>query len=161
MTAHRQVRVAGDAETASGHAELDPRSRTATGRTERTAEPARRADRGRLRLARDHRVDSATRGAAAAAPALDQVVEFLERRGLSASELRVLLAVRNNEVTVSELARTLGRPPVEIRRTGARLYALGLLRWRHDARSMETVLGATRAGLTAVRPLTAAAGPRM
>jgi hypothetical protein len=161
MTAHRQVRVAGDGETASGHAELDRRRRTAAARMERTAEPARRADRGRPRLARDHRVDSPTRGAAAAAPALDQVLELLERRGLSASELRVLLAVRHNEVTVSDLSRTLGRPPVEIRRIGARLYALGFLRWRHDGRTMETVLGATRAGLTAVRPLTAAAGPRM
>jgi predicted transcriptional regulator len=161
MTAHRQVRVAGDGETASGHAELDRRSRAATARMERTAEPVRRADRGRLRLAPDRRVDSPTRGAAADAPALDQVLELLERRGLSASELRVLLAVRNNEVTVSELSRTLGRPPVEIRRTGARLYALGLLRWRHDTRTTETVLGATGAGLTAVRPLTAAAGPQM
>jgi hypothetical protein len=94
MTAHRQVRVAGDGETASGRAELDRRSRPETARMERRV-PARRADRGRLRLARDHRVDSPTGGAPAVPPAVDQVLELLERRGLSASELRVLLAVRN------------------------------------------------------------------
>lgn len=74
-------------------------------------------------------------------------------------ELRVLLAVLDREVTVSELAETLGRRQAEIRQTGERLYARGLLRWREDARHRETVLGATGAGVARARPLlTAVAG---
>jgi hypothetical protein len=162
VTTHPQVRISDDGATASGHAELDRRSRTVTAPLARTAEPARRADRGRLRLARDHRVDSPTRGAAAAAPALDQVLASLERGGLSASELRILFAVLDREVTVSELAPMLGRPPAEIRLTGERLYARGLVRWRDDARSGETVLGSKGRGVATVWPLlTRVAGSRM
>jgi hypothetical protein len=136
VTTHRQVRIADDW----------------------TAEPARRADRGRLRLARDPHGGPKPGATRAAVTPLDQVLESLERVGLSASEVRILLAVLDREVTVSELAPMLGRPPAEIRLTGERLYARGLLRWRDDARSGETVLGTTGAGVATVRPLLTAVG---
>jgi hypothetical protein len=124
----------------------------------RTAEPARRSDRGRLRRARNPHAGPQPGAARAGATPLDQVLESLERWRLSASELRILLAVLDGDVTVSELASTLGRPRAEIRLTGERLYARGLLRWRDDARSGETVLGTTGAGVATVRPLLTAVG---
>jgi len=118
-----------------------------------------------------HRVGSATRSMAprqlrvahplptsSAEPALDLVLELLERRELSAAELRILLAVFDREATVSELAESLRRDAGEIRRIGARLYARGFLRRRHESSRMETVVGITRAGLATVRPLLSAAG---
>jgi DNA-binding MarR family transcriptional regulator len=91
-------------------------------------------------------------------PAVDRALGLLERRRLSATELRILLAVVDREVSVSELADAFGRRPLEIRRAAARLYARGLLRWRHDAMRREAVFAITPAGLATVRPLLTAAG---
>jgi hypothetical protein len=80
---------------------------------------------------------------------------LLERRGLSPSELRILLAVRNRDVTVRELARRFDRRPVEVRRTGARLFARGLLGWRQGSWRDDVVLGITRDGAATLGPLLA------
>jgi len=126
---------------------------------DRTAEPGMPSSRRRrLRVAHNRHADPPTPGRTAA-PALDRVLELLERSRLSATELRILVALLGSEMPVYELAETLGRPSVEIRREGGRLYVRGLLRWRHDAVSSETVFGITRTGLATLRPLlTAAAG---
>jgi hypothetical protein len=123
-----------------------------------TAEsPAAAAGRRRLRVTHDRDADAHARAAPTAKLALDGLLELLERRRLSATELRILLAVLDREVPVSELAETFGRRSLDIRSAAARLYARGLLRWRHDARSSEAVFGITRAGLATVRPLLTAA----
>lgn len=120
-----------------------------------TLQPAVASPRRRgLRVVQDPRADAQVR---TPERTLDGLLELLERRRLSATELRILLAVFGREVPVSELAESFGRPAVEIRRTGARLYARGLLRWRHDAASEEAVFGVTPAGLTTLRPLLTAA----
>jgi len=120
--------------------------------------PTAAAGRRRLRVAHDRDADAQTRAAPTAVLALDALLELLERRRLSATELRILLAVLDREVPVSELAETFGWRSLDIRRAAARLYARGLLRWRHDAGSKEAVFGITRAGLATVRPLVTAAG---
>jgi transcription initiation factor IIE alpha subunit len=89
--------------------------------------------------------------------ALDLILEGVERRRLAPAELRILLALLEREATDAELAQTFGQDSEEIRRLAERLYARGLLRWRHDARSNATVLGITRAGLASLGPLLSAA----
>lgn len=120
--------------------------------------PAAAAGRRRLRVAHDRHADAQTRAAPTPKLALDGLLELLERRRLSATELRILLAVLDREVAASELAETFGRRSLDIRRAAARLYARGLLRWRHDTGRREAVFGITRAGLATVRPLLTAAG---
>ena len=95
-------------------------------------------------------------------PELDvgALLELLERGPLSAAELRILLAVLERERAVSELAEAFGRRPVEIRRSGARLYARGLLHWRHTGPGKEAVFGITPSGLATLRPLLTAARAR-
>ena len=95
-------------------------------------------------------------------PELDvgALLELLECGPLSAAELRILLAVLERERAVSELAEAFGRRPVEIRRTGARLYGRGLLRWRHTGPGKEAMFGITPSALATLRPLLAAAGAR-
>ena len=90
--------------------------------------------------------------------AVDRALELLERSHLSASELRILLAASDDEVPVSALARTLGDRPRQLRRTAARLYARGLIRWRHDVDTKEAVFGITPAGRAMLRPLPQGAG---
>lgn len=119
---------------------------------EGTSAPSRSADR-RLRFARDRRGDSQARATRARARAVDGALELLERSRLSPSELRILLAVRDGEVSVSALAEAFDRRPLQLRRTAARLYARGLLRWRHDAATKEAVFGISPAGRAMVRPL--------
>ena len=85
--------------------------------------------------------------------ALDTLLELLERGRLSATELRILLAVLGRQMPVHELAESFGRPLLEIRQAGARLYARGLLSWRHDGANKEAVFAITPAGLTTLRPL--------
>lgn len=114
------------------------------------AEPvAGSADRRRLRVAPDRRAGEPTptrRGA------LDQMLQLLERRRLSPTELRILLAVHDREITASELAETFGQRSLEIRRAAARLYARGLLQWRHDRGHEDATFAITQAGVMTVRP---------
>jgi DNA-binding MarR family transcriptional regulator len=84
------------------------------------------------------------------------VLELVERRQLGASELRVLLALLDDEHAVSELARALAVEPRDVRQLGERLYARGLVRWS-ERPGQEPILGITRAGLNTARPLITAA----
>jgi hypothetical protein len=84
--------------------------------------------------------------------ALDRVLDLLWRYRLSPDELRILLAVHEHEVPVSELAERFGRRAVEIRRSAAPLYARGLLRWRDTGEPDAALFGLTPAGTLTVRP---------
>ena len=90
----------------------------------------------------------------------DHALDVLEQHRLSPAELRILLAVRQGDVELNELARSFERNSIEVRRAAARLYARGLLRWRYSpepgmTRNKEEVLGITEAGLSIIRPLAA------
>jgi DNA-binding MarR family transcriptional regulator len=88
---------------------------------------------------------------------LDRGLELLEQHQLSATELRLLLALLDGETPVPTLAQALRLTETQVRRAGARLYVRNLIRWR-DGDDRATVLDVTPAGLATVRPLVAAAG---
>ncbi len=110
----------------------------------------------RLGTARDRRGDQSPERLPVAV--LDLLLELLEGRRLSPTELRILVAALESEVAVSSLEKTLGRAPAEIRRTAARLYARGLIGWRDCRDSNDAVFAITRAGVATLRPLLTAAG---
>ena len=89
---------------------------------------------------------------------LDRVLELFERRKLSATELRVLLALLDRGACLSDLAEALDQRPDEITRAGRSLSMRGLMRWHHVGRRKETRLEITSSGLTTVRALLTAAG---
>ena len=92
-------------------------------------------------------------------PAVAQTtLELVERRGLSATELRVLLALLDRGARLSDLAEALDQRPNEIRRAGRSLSMRGLTRWHHAGRRRETRLEITSSGLTTVRALLTAVG---
>jgi DNA-binding MarR family transcriptional regulator len=95
----------------------------------------------------------------AARATLDRVLELVERRRLSATELRVLLALLDRGACLSDLAEALDGRPDEITRAGRSLSMRGLIRWHHVGRRKQTRLEITSSGLTTVRPLLTAAGP--
>jgi DNA-binding MarR family transcriptional regulator len=95
--------------------------------------------------------------AADAQATLDRVLELFERRRLSATEMRVLLALADRGAGVSELAHALDQSPAEVTRVGRRLSARGLIRWNHVGRRKETRFEITSSGLTTLRALMAAA----
>jgi DNA-binding MarR family transcriptional regulator len=76
-----------------------------------------------------------------------------QRRGLAATELRMLLALLDRDASLSELAEVLGERPIEIRRAGRTLSARGLVRWCHVGRRKETRVELTAAGLATIRPM--------
>jgi DNA-binding MarR family transcriptional regulator len=90
---------------------------------------------------------------AAVRTALDRVLELVERRHLSATELRVLFALIDGEASLFELAEALVRRPIEIRRAGRSLAGRGLVRWRHVGVRKATRLTITPAGLATVEAL--------
>ena len=110
---------------------------------------------GRQRIPSDHpgggSVPASARGA------LDRVLELVERRQLSATELRVLLRLLDQEATLPKLADALAQRPVEIRRAGRRLAMRGLVQWRHVGRRAQTRLALTAAGMATMRALLTAA----
>jgi DNA-binding MarR family transcriptional regulator len=95
---------------------------------------------------------------AVARATLDRILELFERRGLSATELRVLLALLDRGAHLSDLAEALDQRPNEITRAGRSLSMRGLTRWQHAGRRKETRLEITGSGLTTVRALLTAAG---
>lgn len=95
---------------------------------------------------------------AVAQTTLDRVLELVERRGLSATELRVLLALLERGARLSDLAETLDQRPNEIRRAGRSLSMRGLTRLHYAGRRKETRLEITSSGLTTVRALLTAVG---
>jgi DNA-binding MarR family transcriptional regulator len=94
----------------------------------------------------------------AAGATLDRVLELVERSKLSATELRVLLALLNRGACLADLAEALDQRPDEITRAGRSLSRRGLIRWHHVGRRKQTRLEITSSGLTTVRPLLTAAG---
>ena len=94
----------------------------------------------------------------AARATLDRVLELVERRKLSTTELRVLLALLDRGACLSDLAEALDERPDEITRAGRRLSMRGLIRWHHVGRRKQTRLEITSSGLTTVRALLTAAG---
>jgi hypothetical protein len=86
------------------------------------------------------------------------VLELVERRQLSAAELRVLLRLVDREAGIPELAEALDQRPVDVRRCGRRLSGRGLVSWLHAGPLKQTRLAITPAGLTTVRALLTAAG---
>jgi DNA-binding MarR family transcriptional regulator len=95
----------------------------------------------------------------AAGATLDRVLELVERSKLSATELRLLLALFDRGACLSDLAGALDQRPAEITRAGRSLSMRGLIRWHHVGRRKQTRLEITSSGLTTVRPLLTAAGP--
>jgi len=95
----------------------------------------------------------------AAGATLDRVLELVERRKVSATELRVLLALLEEGACLPDLAEALDQRPDEITRAARSLSMRGLIRWHHVGSRKQTRLEITSSGLTAVRPLLTAAGP--
>ena len=89
---------------------------------------------------------------------LDRILELFERRKLSATELRVLLALIDRGAGVSDLADALDQSPDEITRAARNLYMRGLIRWQHVDSRRERRFDITSAGLTTVSALVTAAG---
>ena len=94
----------------------------------------------------------------AAQATLDRVLELVERRKLSATELRVLLALRDRGACLSDLAKALDERPDGITRAGRELSMRGLIRWHHVGRHKQPRLEITSSGLTTVSALLTAAG---
>jgi DNA-binding MarR family transcriptional regulator len=119
-----------------------------------THPPRNRFDSAPPRARRGSKGDGRTPNAHIARATLD----LLERRRLSAGELKILLALANQEMTIFELAVSLDQHTAVTRRTGARLYARGLVHWRDvraraGSRGTEPLLRITEAGRLLLRPL--------
>jgi DNA-binding MarR family transcriptional regulator len=84
------------------------------------------------------------------------VLAMLEQRGLSPTEVRVLLHLLDREASLVEVANALGHPPSVITRAAGGLDSRGLVRWFHAAHTKETRLAITADGLAAMRALLAA-----
>ena len=94
----------------------------------------------------------------AARATLDRVLELVVRRKLSATELRVLLALLDRGACLPDLAEALDQRPDEVTRAGRSLSMRGLIRWHHVGKRKQTRLEITSSGLTTVRALLTAAG---
>ena len=88
---------------------------------------------------------------------IDRVLAMLEQRGLSPTEVRVLLHLLDRDASLVDVADALGHPPSVITRAGGGLDSRGLVRWFHAAHTKETRLAITADGLATVRSLLAAA----
>jgi DNA-binding MarR family transcriptional regulator len=84
---------------------------------------------------------------------IDRVLAVLEQRGLSPTEVRVLLNLLDREASLIELADALGHSPSVITRAGGRLDSRGLVRWFHAAHNKESRLAITADGLATMRAL--------
>jgi DNA-binding MarR family transcriptional regulator len=91
---------------------------------------------------------------------LDVVLELLERRELSPTELRILLAVGHREAHLGELSSHLEKPKTTVRRDAWRLYLNGMLRQHHDSETNEPVFAITTRGVAALKPLITATNVR-
>ena len=85
------------------------------------------------------------------------MLAVLEQRGLSPTEVRVLLHLLDREASLVQVANALGHPPGVITRAGGGLDSRGLVRWFHAAHTKESRLAITADGLAAMRALLAAA----
>src|SRR4051794_25138635 len=83
-------------------------------------------------------------------------LNLLESQRLSPMELRILLAVQDREVSLSELAERFGSGSRRVRQSAGSLYARGLLHWRYVDSGEESLLSPTFAGRRVVHPLSTA-----
>ena len=91
--------------------------------------------------------------------ALNRVLALFERGQLSATEMRVLLALgEHRDASIDELAEELGSRPTEITRAGRRLAMRGLLRTHYAGRPEQTLMEITPTGLSTMQALLTAAG---
>jgi len=90
---------------------------------------------------------------------MDRVLAVLERRGLSPTEVRVLVNLLDREGSLVDVADSLGHPPSVITRAAGELDSRGLVRWFHAAHTKESRLAITADGLATMRALLAAADP--
>jgi DNA-binding MarR family transcriptional regulator len=85
--------------------------------------------------------------------AIDRVLAVLEQRGLSPTEVRVLLHLLEREASLVEVANSLDHPPSVITRAAGGLDSRGLVRWFHAAHTKQTRLAITADGLATMRAL--------
>ncbi|MDQ4049220.1 MAG: MarR family transcriptional regulator [Actinomycetota bacterium] len=91
---------------------------------------------------------------ASSAKVLNGLLGTLQRAGLSALELRVLVRLAERQATQSELADALEAGPGTIRRATRRLAMRGLIGRRFERRRRSRfVLRITSSGLLALAPL--------
>ena len=91
--------------------------------------------------------------------ATDSLLAVLEQRGLSPTQVRVLLHLLDREASLVEVANALGHPPSVITRAAGGLASRGLVRWFHAGHTKESRLEITADGLATLRSLLAAAAP--
>jgi DNA-binding MarR family transcriptional regulator len=84
---------------------------------------------------------------------LERALSVIERRGLSAVEFRVLIALVDRGCGLPELAERLDMPAVVVRRATRHLAMRGLVRRLHAGRGQETRVSLTTAGLATFRSL--------
>jgi len=84
---------------------------------------------------------------------VDAALDLIERHSLSPMELRMLLALRDQDRTESELATRFGRSRMSLRPSAGALYARGYLRWRYAPTDDDSWFSLTPAGTMLLRPL--------
>ncbi len=90
--------------------------------------------------------------------ALDRVLQVLEHRQHSATEMRVLLRLlERRNASIVELAEHLGIRPTEVTRAGRRLAMRGLVRAHHAGKREEMLMQITRSGRAVMHSLLTAA----
>lgn len=87
---------------------------------------------------------------------LDALLALLERRELSVTELRFLLAVFHGQTTEGQLVRVLARTNQEVRRLGVRLHLADLVRRSRRQENSERTFAITPRGLATLKPLVTA-----
>jgi DNA-binding MarR family transcriptional regulator len=90
--------------------------------------------------------------------ALDRVLQALEHRQHSATEMRVLLRLLEcRDASIAELAERLEIRPTEVTRAGRRLAMRGLVRTHHAGKREQMLMQITRSGRVVIRSLLTAA----
>ncbi len=91
---------------------------------------------------------------------LDLVLSLIERRSLSALELRLLLQLHTGQASVRQLADQLGRDNTEVLLAAERLTGRGFARRLWVGPDREAIYSIGKPGILAIEPLLTAAGRR-
>lgn len=89
---------------------------------------------------------------------LDLVLALIERRALSALELRMLLRLHAGQASIRRLAETLGRDTTEVLLAAERLTDRGFARRLWQGPDRQAVYSIGRPGILTIEPLLTAAG---
>jgi DNA-binding MarR family transcriptional regulator len=90
--------------------------------------------------------------------ALDRVLQVLEHRQHSATEMRVLLRLlERRDASIAELSEQLDIRPTEVTRAGRRLAMRGLVRTHHAGKREQMLMQITRSGRVLMQSLLTAA----